>query len=139
MAVPARRKLPAKVFEVREGVQGAEMIERARTRAVHFCGVDKLVPSLVREQRERAKFAPLFKMTEDFRGDALQLFRVRGFGKLRTILHQSFLSVRRFLMSLANESDQLLPRLAMCSPVLSRVNGSELPLVVARQGLDRLG
>ena len=93
----------------------------------------------MREQRERAKFAPLFKMTEDFRGDALQLFRVRGFGKLRTIFHQSFLRVRRFFMSLANESDQLLPRLAMCSPVLSRVNGSELPLVVARQGLDRLG
>src|SRR5437764_13755703 len=64
LAVPARRKLPAKVFEVREGVQGAEMIDRARTRAGHYCGVDKLVSSLVRVQRAGYMYTTLYHRTD---------------------------------------------------------------------------
>src|SRR5215472_6315691 len=98
---------------------------------IHFCQINELVPGFVRKQSKRAQFATLFEMTKNLRGNALQLFRVCGFWKLRAILHKSFLRTRRFLMSFANESNQLLPRLAMCAAVLSRVDRRKFPLVIA--------
>ncbi len=123
---------------MRQRVQGAKMFEQARAGAIHFCRVDELVPGFVREKREGAELAALFEVAENFRGDAQLIFQIRGLWKLRAILHEHFLRVGALLMNLADDTDQLLPRLAMRPAVLSGINGGELPLIIAGKGFDRL-
>src|SRR5262249_11553684 len=138
LAVPPGGKLPTKIFEMRQRVQNPKVLERARARAVHLGRIDEFVPSLVREQCEGPEFAALFKVPEDFSGDALLCFFIFGVGQLRAVLHETFLCIGRFAMNLTDETYKLLPRLAVCAAILSGINGRQFPLLIPGKRIDGL-
>ena len=76
LAIPARGKVSAEALETRELTQRMKVLGKARARAIDSRLLYKLAPRLVREKRERTKFAAIFEMAQDFaRGAFLILER----------------------------------------------------------------
>src|SRR4029077_15294486 len=88
LAIPPRAEVPTKAVKPEELAQGEKMLEKARSRVVHFRLVQELAPGLVREQGEGTQLAAGLKMREDFAGDAFQLFRRGAVGSLRSVLDE---------------------------------------------------
>src|SRR4029077_669431 len=106
---------------------------------LHFCCVDEVAPSLVSKKREGAKLAAPFQMGEDFARDAFLILERMSTGKLRAEFEERFLRVGGFAMNAADETNQLVPGLAVGVAVFAGVNGSELPLLFSGKRLDGLG
>src|SRR6266700_6182512 len=138
LAVPARGEILAEAVEQGELTQRMKVFGKTRVRVIDFRLVYELAPRLVREERERTKFAAIFEMAQDF---ACRVFLIleRGIAKdLRAKFDKRFLRVCRFAMNAANKADQLVPRLAVDVAILSRVNRCQLPFVPAGKRLDSL-
>src|SRR6266705_5137914 len=66
LAIPARGEILAEALEPRELTQSMKVFGKTRVRVIDFRLVYELAPRLVREERERTKFAAIFEMAQDF-------------------------------------------------------------------------
>src|SRR5260370_40719159 len=137
LAIPARGEILAEAVERCELTQRMKVFGKTRVCVIDFRLLYELAPRLVREERERTKFAAIFEMAQDF---ACRVFLIleRGIAKdLRAKFDKRFLRVCSFAMNAANKADQLVPRLAVYVAILSCVNRSPLPFGPAVRTLDR--
>src|SRR5258705_401214 len=65
LAIPARGKIPAEALEPGELTQRMKVLGKTRARIIDSRLLYELAPRLVREKRERTKFAAIFEMAQD--------------------------------------------------------------------------
>jgi len=77
---PSARQDPGGGFETGELTQRMKVLGKARARVIDSRLLYELAPRLVREKRERTKFAAIFEMAQDF---ACSAFLILGRGIAR--------------------------------------------------------
>ncbi len=139
LAVPAAGEVLAQVHEARKLAQGLKMFGEARASVFYFCRFDELAPSLVREERERAKLSAILEMDEDFAREAFLILERMLMRKLWAEFEERFLGGGGFAVNAADKADQLVPGLAVCVAIFAGVNGGKLPLFFSGKRIDSLG
>src|SRR5260370_22659238 len=66
LAIPARGEMLAEALEPCELTQRMKVFGKTRGCVIDFRLLYELAPRLVREERERTKFAAVFEMAQDF-------------------------------------------------------------------------
>src|SRR5260370_14697406 len=114
------------------------MFGEARASVFYFCRFDELAPSLVREERERAKLSAILEMDEDFAREAFLILERMLMRKLWAEFEERFLGGGGFAVNAADQADQLVPGLAVCVAIFAGVNGGQLPLFFSGKRVDSL-
>src|SRR3981081_1432414 len=103
--------------------------------AVYFGTIDERFPSTMREKGEESRSSVLFKVSKNFRGNPLLIFKRMRKRWLRGKLQQELLNSCRFCVDRANGMEKLIPRVTVPSAIFAGVDGIELPLLLAEKRL----
>src|SRR5579862_9508726 len=90
----------------------------------------------MREKSEESRPSVPFKVSKNFRGNPLLIFKrmcERGF---RGKLQQCFLNSCRFCVGGTNGMEKLIPWVTVGSAIFAGIDGVELPLFLAEKRLD---
>src|SRR5260370_22668894 len=112
------------------------MFGEARASVFYFCRFDELAPSLVREERERAKLSAILEMDEYFAREAFLILERMLMRKLWAEFYGRFLGGGGFAVNAADKADQLIPGLAVCVAIFAGLNGGEAPLFFSGNHID---